>query len=176
MLVWIAREASKLEEGSGLHVTCSTLFLTSFNLLGNLMLLRDMFEPESNEGSKIFMTMMGLREWLAHADVVDLFPWLRWLDPQRLQRNKERDMGKNLEIAFKKPSWLVQRLRACSIIEWALTELLCNPKTLSKARAELKEVVGDAQVLVNAWAIGREPDAWEDPLAFKPERFLGSKI
>lgn len=114
-----------------------------------------------------------------------------------------------------------------STIEWALTELLCNPETLTKAKAELSEVVGcekkveesdmenlpylqaviketlrlhpaipmlvprramedtefmgyfipkDTQVFVNAWAIGRDPDVWEDPLAFKPDRFLGSRI
>nr|XP_043633901.1 7-ethoxycoumarin O-deethylase-like [Erigeron canadensis] len=32
------------------------------------------------------------------------------------------------------------------------------------------------QVLVNAWAIGRDPTIWENPLEFKPERFLNSKI
>ena len=31
----------------------------------------------------------------------------------------------------------------------------------------------DTQVFVNAWAIGRDPDVWEDPLDFKPERFCG---
>ncbi|XP_057998296.1 iridoid oxidase-like, partial [Hevea brasiliensis] len=34
----------------------------------------------------------------------------------------------------------------------------------------------DTQVLVNVWAIGRDPDSWKDPLSFKPERFLGSSI
>ncbi|OAY39660.1 iridoid oxidase [Manihot esculenta] len=34
----------------------------------------------------------------------------------------------------------------------------------------------DTQVLVSAWAMGRDPDSWEDPLSFKPERFLGSNI
>ncbi|XP_050221350.1 (S)-N-methylcoclaurine 3'-hydroxylase isozyme 1-like [Mercurialis annua] len=34
----------------------------------------------------------------------------------------------------------------------------------------------DSQVLVNVWAIGRDPSAWEDPLSFKPERFLGSSF
>ncbi|PHT57344.1 Geraniol 8-hydroxylase [Capsicum baccatum] len=34
----------------------------------------------------------------------------------------------------------------------------------------------DSQVLVHVWSIGRDPAIWEDPLAFKPERFWGSKI
>nr|WMZ41219.1 cytochrome P450 family 76 subfamily G polypeptide 4 [Ipomoea batatas] len=32
------------------------------------------------------------------------------------------------------------------------------------------------QVYVNAWAIGRDPQCWEYPSEFKPERFLDSKI
>ncbi|KAK6935328.1 Cytochrome P450 [Dillenia turbinata] len=31
-------------------------------------------------------------------------------------------------------------------------------------------------VSVNIWAIGRDPAYWEDPLSFKPERFLNSKL
>ncbi|XP_038687863.1 (S)-N-methylcoclaurine 3'-hydroxylase isozyme 1-like [Tripterygium wilfordii] len=34
----------------------------------------------------------------------------------------------------------------------------------------------DSQVLVNIWAIARDPLYWEDPLTFKPERFLGSTL
>ncbi|GLU05707.1 hypothetical protein SLE2022_227900 [Rubroshorea leprosula] len=33
-----------------------------------------------------------------------------------------------------------------------------------------------AQVLVNAWAIGRDPSIWEKPNCFMPERFLGSEM
>ncbi|XP_076944057.1 putative (S)-N-methylcoclaurine 3'-hydroxylase isozyme 2 [Bidens hawaiensis] len=33
-----------------------------------------------------------------------------------------------------------------------------------------------AELLVNAWAIGRDPKLWEDPLSFIPERFLGSDL
>ncbi len=33
-----------------------------------------------------------------------------------------------------------------------------------------------ARVLVNAWAIGRDPSIWENPNSFMPERFLGSEI
>ncbi|KDP43052.1 hypothetical protein JCGZ_25238 [Jatropha curcas] len=114
-----------------------------------------------------------------------------------------------------------------STLEWAMTELLRNPKILTKAKAEIEQTVGkgkliqdsdvdrlaylqaiikesfrlrpavplllprragvdveicgftvpkDAQVMVNAWAIGRDPSLWADPDLFMPERFLGSEI
>ncbi|PIA38272.1 hypothetical protein AQUCO_02800150v1 [Aquilegia coerulea] len=34
----------------------------------------------------------------------------------------------------------------------------------------------ETQVLVNVWAIGRDPVSWDDPLSFKPERFLNSSV
>ncbi|KAK7308404.1 hypothetical protein VNO77_42008 [Canavalia gladiata] len=34
----------------------------------------------------------------------------------------------------------------------------------------------DAQVLINVWAIGRDPNLWDNPSLFLPERFLGSEI
>lgn len=112
-------------------------------------------------------------------------------------------------------------------LEWAMTEVLRNPHTMEKAKAELKEVIGKGeiveekdlsrlpylycivketlrihpsipflvprmvdsevklngftipkgtQVLVNAWAIGRDPIIWEDSIQFRPERFLSSRL
>ncbi|GAV79595.1 p450 domain-containing protein, partial [Cephalotus follicularis] len=112
-------------------------------------------------------------------------------------------------------------------LEWAMAELLCNPKTSAKAQEELQQTIGKnnqleesdiprlpylqaiikenfrlhpavplllprkagedveingyivpkgAQIIVNAWNIGRDPSSWEDPNKFMPERFLGSDI
>ncbi|KAJ4824886.1 hypothetical protein Tsubulata_007195 [Turnera subulata] len=74
---------------------------------------------------------------------------------------------------------------SASVIEWAMTELLRNPRILRKARPrkprEEVELCGftipkGAQVLINVWAIGKDPSTWEDPESFVPERFLGSNI
>ncbi|PRQ39972.1 putative geraniol 8-hydroxylase [Rosa chinensis] len=110
-------------------------------------------------------------------------------------------------------------------MEWAMAELLRNPKTLLKAdQAELEQVIGKgklveesdiarlpylqaiiketfrihptipfllpwkaetnieiggyiipkgARVLINFWAISRDPITWDNPNLFMPERFLG---
>lgn len=34
----------------------------------------------------------------------------------------------------------------------------------------------NSQVLVNAWAIGRDPEYWENPSEFRPERFMGCDV
>ncbi|XXG59540.1 hypothetical protein AAC387_Pa04g1610 [Persea americana] len=112
-------------------------------------------------------------------------------------------------------------------LEWIMAELVCNPNVMSKARSEIKDIVGlgreveesdiarlpylqaviketlrlhptaplliphkaetsveiggytvpkNTQVIVNAWAIGRDPKIWENPSSFQPERFLGSNV
>ncbi|CAA0831867.1 Cytochrome P450 71A22 [Striga hermonthica] len=33
-----------------------------------------------------------------------------------------------------------------------------------------------SRILVNVWAIGRDPDVWPDPEKYSPERFIGSEI
>ncbi|KAK7284931.1 hypothetical protein RJT34_19685 [Clitoria ternatea] len=267
MLAWVAKEAHGLDEGQGLHVG-RFVFLMSFNLLGNLMLSRDLFDPESEEGSELFEAIMGLMEWTGHANVADLFPWLRWLDPQGLRRKMDRDMGKALAIASRLVKERLESERhenvsrdfldvllqfqsseshahhisdkdlnvfileifmagsetTSSTIEWAMTEVLRNRECMVKVKNELNSVVGrereveesdieklpylqgvvketlrlhppipllvprkateetefmgylipkETQVFVNAWAIGRDPSAWEEALRFKPERFMG---
>lgn len=34
----------------------------------------------------------------------------------------------------------------------------------------------NTRVIINGWAIGRDPDVWENPTSFQPERFVGSGI
>ncbi|KAL5578258.1 hypothetical protein UlMin_019957 [Ulmus minor] len=112
-------------------------------------------------------------------------------------------------------------------VEWAMLEMLKNPKVMENAQAEVRQLFGKmgnvdetslyklkylkliiketlrlhppaplllprqarescvingfhipakTNVLVNAWAIGRDPRYWSDAESFKPERFLESSI
>lgn len=112
-------------------------------------------------------------------------------------------------------------------LDWGMTELIMNPKSMERAQAEVRSIVGErrfvtqsdlphlhymkavikeifrlhppAPVLVpresmediiidgygipaktrfyvNAWAIGRDPETWQNPESFEPERFMDSAI
>ena len=112
-------------------------------------------------------------------------------------------------------------------IEFAMAEMMKNPKVAEKAKEELRAVVGEqsiveeshiqslpylkaimketlrlhpilpllvphcpsdttvvsnytipkgSRVFVNVWAIQRDPNEWENPLEFDPERFMNGKL
>nr|GMC47491.1 cytochrome P450 83B1-like [Ipomoea batatas] len=54
--------------------------------------------------------------------------------------------------------------------------LLVNRETLSKCTIDEYEIKPRVLVFVNAWAIARDPDYWENPNDFYPERFLDSNV
>ncbi|GLJ31908.1 hypothetical protein SUGI_0642260 [Cryptomeria japonica] len=79
-------------------------------------------------------------------------------------------------------------------LEWAMVELIRNPDKLKIIQVELEDSVTgplmiphratssceiegflipkDTQVLVNVWALRRDPTVWKEPSKFMPERFL----
>ncbi|KDP26153.1 hypothetical protein JCGZ_22834 [Jatropha curcas] len=250
------------------------LFLMSFNLIGNLMLSKDLFDSKCKEGYEFFEAMDKVMVWAGTPNLADFLPFLQWLDPQGLKRNMSRDMGRAKDIVagfvkeriedykmgkkkankdfldvllefegdgkewegkipYDKMIIIILEMffagseTTSSTMEWVMAELFSNPEALRKVKDELDAVVGEnrkveesdidklpylqaviketvrlhpviplliprntiedtnfmgyhisegTQVLVNAWAIGRDPESWEDPMNFKPERFLGSNI
>ncbi|KAE8717891.1 putative Cytochrome P450 [Hibiscus syriacus] len=54
--------------------------------------------------------------------------------------------------------------------------LLVPRETLGKCSIGGYQVPAKTLVHVNAWAIGRDPETWENPEEFCPERFIGSPI
>ncbi|KAL4291496.1 hypothetical protein GQ457_14G020700 [Hibiscus cannabinus] len=57
-----------------------------------------------------------------------------------------------------------------------IAPLLVPRETLGKCSIGGYEIPAKSLVFVNAWAIGRDPGAWENPEEFRPERFIGSSI
>lgn len=49
-------------------------------------------------------------------------------------------------------------------------------KTIQDTNFMSYHIPKNTQVFVNVWTIRRDNECWEDPLSFKPERFLGSNI
>lgn len=107
MLSWIAN-AGAGAGGDGILVG-KYAFLATFNTLGNLMMSRDLVDPESEAGMEFYGAMKSVMELAGRPNVSDLFPWIGWLDLQGLKRKANREMG----IAFGIASGFVkERMRS----------------------------------------------------------------
>ncbi|XP_050893536.1 cytochrome P450 736A117 isoform X2 [Lathyrus oleraceus] len=54
--------------------------------------------------------------------------------------------------------------------------LLVPRRCMEDIKLDGYDIAAGTQVIVNAWAIARDPSSWEEPLEFKPERFMNSSI
>ncbi|GLJ32038.1 hypothetical protein SUGI_0645220 [Cryptomeria japonica] len=238
-----------------------TVFCTSLNLLGNMIFSTSVFDPHDPASAGFRDTICEIMKVSGKPNLVDFFPFLRFLDPQGVSRvmamhvkalydfsdkfiqkrqsfqrnNSEKDFLDVL-LDYTTEDFTLAGVRALiaelflagtetttTAIEWAMAEFIRNPKKLNRARQELDEVVGsnrkveesdldrlpylhaavkeafrlrptgalllphkarsnceiggfvipkDTQVMVNVWAIGRDPSIWNNPSEFMPERFL----
>ncbi|KAI8015359.1 Iridoid oxidase [Camellia lanceoleosa] len=101
MTRWIEEDsaAARARGGSGEVEISHFLFLMAFNIVGNLMLSRDVLEPNSEQGREFFDAMNKIMVWAGTPNVADFLPFLRLLDPLRIKRNMVRDMGRAMNIA-----------------------------------------------------------------------------
>ncbi|XP_076903275.1 cytochrome P450 Tp4149-like [Bidens hawaiensis] len=54
--------------------------------------------------------------------------------------------------------------------------LLVPRKAMQDVKLLGYDIASDTQVIINVWAIGRDPTLWEEPNEFRPERFLNNSI
>ncbi|KAK1404538.1 hypothetical protein POM88_004143 [Heracleum sosnowskyi] len=98
---WIEEEvaASRGLGGSGEVELPHLLFLMALNLVGNFILSRDLFDLKSREGQEFFNAMNNVMVWAGKPNVADFWPFLKWLDPQRIKKNMVKDMGIAVNLA-----------------------------------------------------------------------------
>ncbi|MBA0728333.1 hypothetical protein Golax_001238, partial [Gossypium laxum] len=116
---------------------------------------------------------------------------------------------------------------SATVVDWAMSEMIKNPRVMTKAQAEVRqvfqgkgnvdetgihqlkylkcviketlrlhpvfplllprecsqncevngfEIPAKTRVIINAWAIGRDPNHWVEPEKFEPERFINSSV
>lgn len=94
-------DAASARGESGAVNLADFLFMLSFNVVGNLVFSRDLLEPQCKDGKEFFEAMDQVMKWAGKPNVADFFPFLKWLDPQGVERNMKEHMGKSIQIAGK---------------------------------------------------------------------------
>ncbi|KAL6348501.1 hypothetical protein AAG906_009961 [Vitis piasezkii] len=203
----------------------------NLNVLSNAIFSVDLVDPGFESAQDFRDQVWGIMEGAGKFNISDYFPMFRRFDLLGVKRDTFSSYKRLYEISLNPMSrnddFLDVILDQCQedgsvfnsdniqelfyagsdtstiTTEWAMTELLRNPRLMQKVRQELSEVIGqtpsgwalllpfkakndvelcgftipsNSHVLVNMWAIARDPGYWEDPSSFLPERFLGSKI
>ncbi|CAN1234060.1 Psoralen synthase [Linum perenne] len=79
-------------------------------------------------------------------------------------------------VVGKKPNVKEEDIERMPYLRAVIKESLVPRASTKDTKVLGYDIAAKTGVLVNAWAIGRDPTAWEDAEDFKPERFMGSEI
>ncbi|KAK1431053.1 hypothetical protein QVD17_14256 [Tagetes erecta] len=127
-------------------------------------LVTDLFAPGSNTTTSVVVWAMS--ELVRHPDVVS-----------KIEEEMKKEIDSN-EITIFHLSKLTY-LHACMKEVFRLHPPV--PFLIPHMAVETCEVMSykipkNATIFVNVWAMGQDTQIWDDPLSFKPERFIGSKL
>ncbi|KAK4419312.1 Iridoid oxidase [Sesamum alatum] len=100
---WILEEsaAARAQGGTGAIQLSRFLFLLAFNLVGNLMLSRDLLEAKDPESREFFDCMNKVLELAGTPNIADYLPYLKWMDPACMKRKMNKNLGRTMKISSK---------------------------------------------------------------------------
>lgn len=103
MISWIVDESnsSKAQGGNGAVQLSRLLFLMAFNLVGNLMLSRDLLDNRDPESREFFDSMNEILELAGTPNIADFLPFLKRLDPLGMKRRMIANMTRTMRISSK---------------------------------------------------------------------------
>ncbi|KAF7833587.1 Flavonoid 3',5'-hydroxylase [Senna tora] len=170
------------------------------NMVSQVVLSRRIFEKEGS-GSKEFKDMVVEFMVISGVNIGDFVPSVSWMDLQGTDTSGSiiewalTEMLRNptiLQKAQKEIDQLIGKERL--LLESDLPNLpylqaICKetyrlhpstPLSVPRVASQACEVDGyyipkDTRLNVNIWAIGRDPNVWDNPLEFNPERFISGK-
>ncbi|KAL5730399.1 hypothetical protein ACHQM5_003225 [Ranunculus cassubicifolius] len=74
--------------------------LVGLNIFGNVVLSKEcVVDPNSKQGEQFLASFEEALKLVAAPNVADFFPFLRWLDPQRIKANAYQSIGQTLNFA-----------------------------------------------------------------------------
>ncbi|KAI3979960.1 hypothetical protein MKX01_042614, partial [Papaver californicum] len=90
MISWIA-------EVDGICVELTPFVLaTLFNLIGNLVLSKDLMDPKSTKKSEFFVLNAELAQLIIMPNVANFIPSLSWIDPQGVKKKVQQKLNQIL--------------------------------------------------------------------------------
>ncbi|KAL5718285.1 hypothetical protein ACHQM5_011203 [Ranunculus cassubicifolius] len=115
-------------------------------------------------------TTSGTVEWLMTELIKD----------QELMNNVREELAREVKTEFVRDADLsrLTYLNACvkETLRLHPPAPIVPHRALEECQVMNYTIPKDSQVLVNVWAVGRDSEAWEDPLVFKPSRFVDSNV
>ncbi|KAK6115341.1 hypothetical protein DH2020_007610 [Rehmannia glutinosa] len=162
------------------------MFATLANIISTALTSRNLFDIHGQAGDEYKMMMALVNEELLIGATDSTTITTVWLIVE-LMRNQEMFTKVRDEItqAVEGDELNETLLSQCNYFQACIKEtlrlhvpapMLVPHRAIETCKVNNYVIPKDSMVLVNAWAIARDPNYWEDATSFKPERFLDSKI
>ncbi|KAF3576973.1 hypothetical protein DY000_02036038 [Brassica cretica] len=159
-LVRFMDESSEREDA--VHMSRAS-FTTTLNIISNILFSVDLGSYGSKKSNGFHDSVIRGMEAAGSPDLANFFPFLRFLDLQDASNSDfldalldETELDNNYIEHLLLDMFTAGTETSSSTLEWAMSELLTNPKTLAKAQAEIEHMIGQNGLV-------QEPDISEMP-------------